>query len=326
MRIKLVFLLITIVSCDSSFTRMYHYHQSARDTEEALELLKNELLENPSNADANFYMAELLMEKGSYVDAKPYFEKSLNSSGKYKDDIKYLNEKYYRVEFNRGIDLFKSKNYTDAIEFFKKSDHVIPNQAETFKFISSSYYELSNYAQSIQYGNRCVEVANYDYDCSLILVKNYFAMGNHDQAVVLAEEYVKYFRYQNEFLKAMIYASLEKSDYPTAEKKFGDYFKETKDYKTLKEFSLELFNKNQYEIAEPYLRNYYKHDPQDTDILRALSFLFLELRDYTSLVQVNERLVAIYPEDKSLKELLMLSYELIGDMDNYYFIKKQIDN
>jgi len=319
-------ILFLLVSCESSFTQSYKAYQNSQESTVKLEFLEKELEKNPNNEQALFYLGELLMNEGSYTQARSSFEKSLSISNKYANDINYSLDKFYRLELNKGIEKLKTSSSESALFHFINANQLLPDKVLTSKLISTSYYELNDYPNSVTHAKSCLRMDAKEYECGLILVNSLFALADYENSIKEADEFISFSTKKYEFLKLSIQSSLKLNDVIAAEKKFVEYYRGTRDVNALKQFGLALYNLHMIEMSELYLSLYHRQFRNDTDILRALSNVYLELNDYVSMVQINEQLVEKNPGDLELQKRLMLSYELVGDKEKYHKWKKQIGN
>jgi len=321
----LIAFLLFIGSCESSFTRLYHHHMSAGDSESAILLLREELEKNSNNVDANYFMGSHLLKTRSYIEANTYFNQSTQLSFKHADQIEYLRDRHYRLEYNRGIDHFLAHEYKEAAQYFEKANEIIPGKQQTYLALGQSHYGDGNNAAAISVMKSCLEVYAQNYECSVWLIKSLYMQGDFESVKTLATQFANFHRNNLEFTKALIFSHLEMGENDLADRKFMDYFKIEKDFQFLKEFAIELFNKQDYVKAEKLLKEYFKFNSSDEDVLQALSYVFLEFRDYQLLVQVNKILYERSPYDRGRAQRLMISYELLGDMDSYKFMKRLIE-
>ena len=65
---------------------------------EAIELLKNALINNPYNGDVNYTLARMYKETGDFEQYKYYLKEALNNYQTLSFDVKQLKSEYDRAQ------------------------------------------------------------------------------------------------------------------------------------------------------------------------------------------------------------------------------------
>lgn len=294
------------------------------DLRSARQLLTEELSRNPNSAEANYLMGNLLSQQKNYEEANDYFERSLNSSGLFKEHIDYLKEKNYREELDRGLDAWEEDNYEFTVRQLNLTRQIYPGRVELYPTLGSAYGELNDPENAQEAYKTCLAFDESNYECGLNLAYSYYDNDQFQDAILFVNDFLEVRGEDSVLLKILVYSHLEEGESEEAELAFSRFREIQNSYNELKQFAIELNNAGEIYKAEEYFRQCLERTPRDEDVLRALSYIYLDTGNYRLMVQANERLLSMDPENETLKKRLMLSYELYGDIDNYKAIKTEL--
>ncbi len=322
--LSLICLFLLIAACESSVMRDFNTHMAGNDFRSARQMLENELSQNSNNAEANYLMGNVLSREKQYEEANKYFDRSLNSSSMYREHIEYLKERNYRLELNAGLDARERERFSDTARYFTYASQIFPARVEVYPTLGNAFTELENHEQAQQVYLQCLEHDAENFQCGLNLAESYFLSEDHEKAVDTALEFLGYYPSNHTFHKILAYAHLENGNYNEAVEAFNQKLEHRFSYNSVKQFANELNNLGEIYRAEPFYRICLQRMPGDQDVLSALSYIYLETGNFGLMVEANQRLVALNPENRLLKENLMLAYELNGDIDNYRALKSEL--
>ena len=320
----LICLFFLITACESAVMREYNTHMSGNDYRSARQLLESELSSNPNSTEANYLMGNLLSLEKEYEEANIYFEQSLNASSMYREHIEYLKERNYRREFNEGLNAWDQERLQQTLQQMNYASQIFPDRVEVYPILGNAYEAIGQPDDAQQAYLNCLAFQEDNFQCGSNLAQSYYDDGQYIRAIDTSNEFLNYYPSNANFKKISAYSHLEIGDIDTAEEMFDSFLGVRNNYEALKQFAVDLNNMGEIYRAERYFRRCLEWMPRDQDVLSALSYIYLETRNFRLMVEANERLVSLEPENRLLKENLMLSYELYGDIDNYKAIKSEL--
>ncbi|MCC5907255.1 MAG: tetratricopeptide repeat protein [Balneolaceae bacterium] len=316
--------LLFILACESAVMREFNTHMAGSDFRSAEQMLERELSQNPNSAEANFLMGNVLSREKQYTEANTYFERSLNSSSMYREHIDYLKERNYRLELNAGIDAWERERFQQTVQLLTYANQIYPERIEVYPTLGSALTETGQHEDAQHMYLQCLNFEPENFQCGLNLAKSYYSTSMYDEAIRIAQEFSEYYSTNATFLKILAYSNFETGHLDQAQDAFDRKLNLQVNNEAIKQFAIELNNIGEIYRAEQYFRRYLERMPRDKDVLSALSYIYLETGNFRLMVQANERLVAMEPANRQLKENLMLAYELHGDIDNYRAIKSDL--
>ena len=315
-RILLPGLLLLIFSCESSLKREFNHAMSTNDTRSAKESAERTLRANPNDPEANYLMGKVLAIERNYPEAKDYFGRSMEAAPVYREQIDHILERSYRSEFNAATAARRKQQYETAISFYQTALQIYPDNPDPYPLIGESYKKLGQYEQAQEAFQKCQPVQRFRRLCGTNLAISYFKNQQFEQAKIVSMQHLENYPRDRNLLKVAAYAHLENGDIEIADSIFSRYIDSGFTYDALKQFATELNNAGEIYRAESYYTLCLRFYPSDKEVLSALSSIYLETGNYHLMVQANERLLSLEPENTAHKERLMLAYELVGDIDN----------
>lgn len=320
----LVCLLFTM-ACESTLMREFSHHMAGNDLHSTQTLLERELAVNPNNAEANYLMGNLLSRQQQYEEANRYFDRSLDNSAVFREHIAYLRERHYRTEINAGLDARESGQHAQAVRRFGLAVEIFPDRPLAYPLLGDSHESLHQTDEAISTYESCVRVDPDHYECGLNLAELHFRRNNFDRVIELTEHLRINHPEDWRTLKLLTDARLGAAHYDRAEQTLSALNRTRYDYSFHKNFAVTLYNLGEVRRAEPHLRQCLSRRPDDKDILKTLSSIYLESRNYELVIEAAERLLEMEPQNRAVKAQLMIAYELIGDLDNYKILKEELD-
>jgi tetratricopeptide (TPR) repeat protein len=297
---------------------------AGNDIRSARQTITAELNKNPDSPEANYLMGNLLSREQEYEEANNYFERSLNASSIYREHIEYLKERNYRTEFHEGLDAWNEERFQRAIQKMNLASEVFPGRIEVYPIMGNAYEEIGQPKEAQQAFMTCLTYDESNYECGLNLANSYYQNGQYTDAITFITDFSEHSPDDAKLLKIFTYSFFETNQLDEAEKIFARYSNIQSSYDDLKQFAVELNNIGAIYRAEKYFRQCLERMPKDEEVLSSLSSIYLETGNYRLMVQANERLLSMDPDNEALKKRLMLSYELYGDIDNYKVIKSEL--
>jgi len=318
-------LLLFFFACESTLKREFTIAMSGEDLHLAREYVGNALASDPSNPEALYLMGKIHVKERNYTEAKSYFERSLDAAPSFGQEITHLLESSYRREFNAGNSAWEQGQFETAIRHLDAAIQIFPDRWEPYPVKGEAHKYLGQYPQARQAFQNCVSVPRMQRFCSTNLAISYFRNGQFQEAKRTARQYLALFPEDRNLLKIAAYASLETGNIADGEALFSRYIKAGATYDAILQFATELNNKGEIYVAERFFTLCLKSNPNDKTVLAALSSIYLETGNFDLMVQANERLLLLDPDNTGHKEMLLLAYELAGDIESYKMIQSELD-
>lgn len=308
-----VMLMLLLLGCESTLMKEYNLAEEERNHAAARQAVERVLAVNPGEPEANFLMGKILLEQRNYTEANPYFERSLEASPLFRERIEYLIEMSYLTEFNAAISAWENDDYELSARLLHKALEVKPGAVEVYPVLGQAYKNIEQYPSAQSAFRECVPVDRFRRLCSTNLAVSLFRNNQFEEANRVAKENMRFLPYDRNLVKIVAYSYLEMQRFDEAEEFFSRYMRFGFTYDALKQFATELNNFGEMVRAEEYLVLCLQYEPHDEEVLEALSTIYLETGNYDLMVQANERLLALYPENHVFRERLALANELASD-------------
>jgi tetratricopeptide (TPR) repeat protein len=304
--------LLLVVGCGGStaFRSGKVYYEKNKDYVKAEQMFRQAIDEEPQNWEAHLYLALSLAQQEKYSDAEKAFTRARELAPEEKKDLVYGNQHQFFVKnYNQGITRNSTKNYEEAVEFFKKAVAVEPTYAKGHVNLGVAYSMLNENDKALAAFEEAVRVDPNSVEAWENLGITYQAMKEYTKAreafakvVELDPEYVNgkfaladmYFNEGN-YEKALEFyeqAAEVKSDDSALQYQIG-----------ASNFSLERFS----EAAMAFQRAAALSQDTDMDLyfdaMYNLAISYLRLEEYDAAKATTERLLEMR-ETSDLHELL----------------------
>jgi TolA-binding protein len=235
----------------------------------------------------HFHYAEMLYDNKEYTEAESYFKKSL----KYVSDKKMEGEAWYWL----GELAYKNEKYTDAISNFNRFINIGDGSASnlynnTFYNIGYSYYMDKNYTQALNYFKKYKDESSFVpsnaeryIDNMLRLADSYFITGQYEKAAetygFVSSKKVNSSDYAT-FQQGIIYGLLDKRDLKIATLRNipQNYTKSIYIDDALYELGAEYLEQENYSTSEGFFKKLLTEHPLSPHIANA--YLKLGLLSY----------------------------------------------
>lgn len=211
-----------IQDCNLNSTAEYHWNKAERlfnASQNATEFLlaaneyDNVLKHSPNCAGAYYNKAvcyELMGKLNSenydiatkcyqkYIELAPNAEDKIDVQRKIRE-LENKKDVTANTYIQKGIDVYKEKNYDKAIEYFKKAIEIDPNCALAYSHLGNMYSWKNEYEQAIAYNYKALEIDNDFARAYRSLGNSYLSLGNADYALYFLKVFVKLDAYENSY-------------------------------------------------------------------------------------------------------------------------------
>jgi tetratricopeptide (TPR) repeat protein len=320
--------LLLVVGCGGStaFRSGKVYYEKNKDYVKAEEMFRQAIAEEPQNWEPHLYLALALAQQEKYSEAEKSFTEAHGIAPEEKKELVYGNQhKFFVDNYNQGITQNSTKNYEEAVEFFKKAVAVEPTYAkghvnlgvaysmlndndkalaafeeavrvdpssvEAWENLGITYQTMSEYAKAREAFAKVVELDPEYVNGKFALADMYFNEGNYEKALEFYEETAEA-KSDDPALQYQIGASnfsLEKySEAAMAFQKAAALSKDT---------DMELYFDAMYNLAIAYLR------VEEYEAARGTTERLLEMRETADLHELLGRILSrMGMKDEAIKE------------------------
>jgi tetratricopeptide (TPR) repeat protein len=194
LRIAVVVGLLAAVGCGGStaFRSGKVYYEKNKDYVKAEEMFRQAVTEEPSNWQAHLYLALSLAQQERYSEAEKSFSEAHGLAPEEKKGLVYQNQHAFFVDnYNKGITANSTKNYNEAVAYFRKAVEVEPGYAKGHINLGVAYSMLGDENQALGAFQNAVEADPAEVEGWRNLGITYQALGDYAKAKEAFEELVK---------------------------------------------------------------------------------------------------------------------------------------
>jgi Flp pilus assembly protein TadD len=296
-----------------------------RDYASTQRMLQQHIQQNPNDPEAHYLMGSLYAMQQQFGPANTHFDESLKISSLYREHIHYLRERNYRLEYNRGLEAIQEARYTDAVGHLGLAADVYPDMADPHSATGYAYTMLPDIQKAKTAYTQCLQRDAASYECALNLADLNLQTNDFFNAIQTGIQAVRLNDVNWSARRVLLYAYLGSNQFDEAEMVFAAMRQQQSSQATLRDFSLELFNRGELKRARPYLRQFISNNPEDIDVIKAAVIAALDQNDFEEMITYNKQILGLRPDDRSAKVHLLIAYEQTGDLDNYEELKIQLD-
>jgi len=146
--------------CSSTELTSARLYIQQKNFDKALEVLQNEVTQNPKSDEGYYLMGYVYGEKGEMEKMIESFDQSLAISNKFSKEINESRAYHWANSFNKGVNLFQrgsktvdkdsSKMYYDmSVNEYQNAILMQPDSAETYRNLAFVYLTIGNNEESI---------------------------------------------------------------------------------------------------------------------------------------------------------------------------------
>lgn len=260
---------------------------------------------DPNDSVGFYNLASLYVQQKNYQGAIDIYDKLLQKDPnnkealKYKEDIilnhfsgeklqQYIAQKAisspnnYEAQFNYALELHKNKNYTSAIEYYKKALALNPSKEECYLNLAQIYIELKDFNSAIQ-----------------ICEKGLLVMPNNEKLSSLIKDSKSY---QTGIAFDSATKLFEQKRYSEA---ISAYLKITPQTKEVKMAIASCYwQLNDYKNANKYYLEVLALEPNNLEVLVNSAYAYYSTQDYTNAKLSANKILAFDKTNKEAQDIL----------------------
>lgn len=190
--------------------------------DEALGVYDKILAVNPNNQNAKINSDDIIMNHFSGAKLQNYMAQKAASS-----------PNSYEAQFNYALELHKNKNYTSAIQYYKKALGIDPSKEEVYLNLAQIYVEEKNYSQASEICQKGLmilpnsakikdylsDIQNYDANSQYLAATKLYEQKEYEKAL---KQYSQIKNKTTEVKMAMASCYWQMNDFNNANKYYLD--------------------------------------------------------------------------------------------------------
>lgn len=244
--------------------------------EEALSVYEQILAKNPNNNSAKANIDDIVMNHFQGAKLQNYMAKRAANS-----------PNSYEAQFNYALELHKNKNYTSALQYYKKALSLDSTKEEVYLNIAQIYIEDKNYV-----------AANEICQKGLLVLPNSEKLNSY-----LAD--IKNYNSSNQYLAAT--KLYEQKDYKNAINKYLEIQNKTPEVNMA--IASCYWQLGDYNSANKYYQEVLKTQPNNLEALSNSAWAYYNAQDYNNSKLMANKILAYDKTNKNAQELLNSIYE-----------------
>jgi superkiller protein 3 len=157
----LVIGLLAVIGCGGSTALRSGkvYYEKNKDYVKAEEMFRKAVQETPDDWQAHLYLGLALAQQEKYSEAEKSFRKAHEIAPEEKKDLVYSNQHAFFVDnYNKGITANSTKNYDEAIRYFKKAVAVEPDYVKGHINLGVAYSMMGDENMALEAFEEAVKV------------------------------------------------------------------------------------------------------------------------------------------------------------------------
>ncbi len=271
----LLVVLLFLFGCQSKELTSAKVYIQQEDWDKAEEQLKMAVELYPNDAEAHVLLAEAYGRKGQWADMAKELDATSKIGPQFDDRVKYLRDKHWVQQFNKGVGKVKAGNEApdaesqkarlkEALDAFKTCPVIDPNRVDAYKNIAFVLIRLDSTEAAMQAYKKVIELDPKDTKTMLQIGALYYDQKEYEKCIEMMDKILAIEPDNIEAIsqKAFSYDSMGKSDEALAA------------YNTALE-----------------------KNPKNPDIIFNLGRLYYMRKDYPEAIKEFKRVLEISPDD-----------------------------
>jgi tetratricopeptide (TPR) repeat protein len=194
LRFALVLGLLAVIGCGGStaLRSCKVYYEKNKDYVKAEEMCSQAVAEEPTNWQAHLYLALSLAQQERYAEAEKSFKEAYDLAPPDKKELVYQNQHAFFVDnYNKGITANSTKNYAEAVQYFKKAVEVEPSYAKGHINLGVAYSMMGDEHQALDSFIKAVAADSTEVDGWQNLGITYRRLDDYEKAKEAFEKVVE---------------------------------------------------------------------------------------------------------------------------------------
>lgn len=175
--------ILILAGCTSKEVTSAKVYIQQDDWAKAEEQLKLAVAQYPDDAEARALLGEAYARKGEYEKMNEQFEASLAIGPQHAERIKYVREKNWVENFNKGVAQVKAEDFDQALKQFQLCEIIDPSREDAYKNAAYVYLRMDSTDQAIESYEKVLSLNPQDTKVMLQLGSLHYEMKEYQKAI-----------------------------------------------------------------------------------------------------------------------------------------------
>jgi len=177
-------LLLVVTGCQNpAVTSAKIYLNTNQDPDKAIEQCKLAIQQVPTDPEAYYLMGRAYAMKKMFPEMNDAFTNSLKNGPKFQAEIDQERNVQWAGLLNAGVSLYQNDKAKEAAEKFEMATTILPEKANTWKYLGSAYAQSDNNMKAIEAFKKAIELDAADYESYYQIANLYYAEKNYEEAI-----------------------------------------------------------------------------------------------------------------------------------------------
>lgn len=320
----LVFILL-VMNCGSPIRKKVDMYIRQENWTKVREILEQENKIHKNNGEILLLLGEMYGELGDYKKLDSVLKEKTLKDQPYNKKGEFLREKYWRKNFNKGLESFNEKRFQTAARNLENAVIIDPGRPEPHRLLGEIYAKLESY-----------DKAKQAYEIHLKLdEKDWFSCNNVAELCFHAHDYEETIRYSNLALErnpqyqiaqiriAQCKVKLNRVDEALAAFEQAKTMGES--LNLLDAYGKYCLENKRYELAKVQFTRALALSNANVQFNKYLAESCYGLGDFYGVAAHYKVYLSQNPEDLDALKILLIAYDRMGDRENFKQIKNKIN-
>lgn len=314
---QLVFLLIAFlfVGCESTMVRQVHYYEKVGDLASASQYLEAELLRRPDNSEARYLLGKVLFKEQAFTEGRAAFDQVESQTARFSESIQYILESRYRDELQLGIDAIEAANYPQAVTHLTYATQIRPEYNPGHRMLGYAQTQVGQLSDAAMAYQRAVMLEPADFESWQNLSEIAFVDADFEASREYATKALALDPQSQVAQRRLAHAHVNLREHEQATAAFKQLLNMDTGVEDVRDFAYFLYNIGSYDLALPHLELLAEGEMASVELLKTLGDTYAGLQQFKKVVQVNERILAKEPQDRTAIGNLISAHEKLGQFD-----------
>ena len=312
--VLLLCLTTVLVGCESRLVREVAYFERIGDLPAAQARLETAVRSNPSDPEARFTLGRILIEQDAFAAGREHFEVASKLTARFDERITYILEYNFREQVEAGQLQLDANAWPDAVTYFANATDLKPADPLGFRMLGHALVKNHRFADASSAYLAAVELVQEDAGSWRNLAELAFAQQQFPEAVGYGEAALALDEQHEPTRRRLAHSLLNAGRSEEAISHYQNLASSSGEIGDLRNLAYILFNQEAYEAARGPLEQVVADAPDDK-ALRTLSEVYYQLEAFREAIEVNALLLNQDEMDRAALASQVKAYEGLGDLE-----------
>ena len=315
MRLSLLIIAILLGGgCESALVRQVSHLEQVRNDAAAVEMLEQEVQQNPGNAESLYHLGRLYCKTERYVAGREALAQAMKLSDRFDERAQYELDSHLNLRLKTGLDAFNGGAYEEAVQQFRYATEVGPSSAVAFKGLGNAQYKNGQFDEAEAAYRSAAELDVEDIHIRLNIAELALRRSDYPGAIQYAQEVLTLAPGHPEGTQRLAYAAMLGGRYELADSAFVRYLAMPAGTYALRDYAFMNFNAGRYEVAIPHILELVNQGDADGKLRFMLGEAYFALDRYDEMASVYKNLSEQFPQNVYALQGLIIAHERLGNI------------